>query len=73
MTTKETTKDLKYPSWEYLILNIDEHDFNNLGKIGYELVAVDQGKAYFKRPLINISYEKLVKDIINGFLDTPLW
>jgi hypothetical protein len=39
--------------WDHLVVNADEHNFNSLGQIGYELVAVDQGKAYFKRPLTN--------------------
>jgi hypothetical protein len=37
--------------WEYIIININECDFASFGKIGFELVAVDNGKAYFKHPL----------------------
>jgi hypothetical protein len=40
--------------WEYLMLDARRrHNFDSLGEIGYELVTVDQGTAYFKRPVGN--------------------
>lgn len=37
--------------WEYVIID-KSHDFKGLGEIGYELVAIDEKRAYFKRPVI---------------------
>jgi ABC-type uncharacterized transport system ATPase subunit len=56
----------------YLIVNTD-HDFDGLGQIGYELVTVDQGKAYFKRLLTGTKeYKQLAENIAKEILDTPI-
>ncbi|MHC4489950.1 MAG: hypothetical protein ACYSW7_12400 [Planctomycetota bacterium] len=50
-----------------------DHDFDGLGQIGYELVTVDQGKAYFKRLLTGTKeYKQLAENIAKEILDTPI-
>lgn len=51
-TSFEEIEEELLTKWEYLIVNAGEHDFDGLGQIGSELVAVDQGIAYFKRRVI---------------------
>lgn len=42
--------------WQYHIVNLihstGDNSFEALGRAGWELVAVDNGKAYYKRPLV---------------------
>lgn len=68
--------------WEYLtyrlINHIDNisaislvehytHMLNNYGSVGWELVSVDNGIAYFKRPLRTKSEDEIMKHF-----DTPV-
>lgn len=43
--------------WQYHIVNLIKStgadSFEALGRAGWELVSVDNGKAYFKRPLVD--------------------
>jgi hypothetical protein len=40
--------------WEYLTIAVEEGgDLNALGRDGWELVGVDNGKLYFKRPVVS--------------------
>lgn len=39
--------------WEYIVVNSSyENAMNSLGELGWELVSVDNGLAYFKREKI---------------------
>lgn len=55
--------------WEYLVTQLnretfkDEDRLNELGQSGWELVSVDNGIAYFKRPLRT----KLEAEILGEF------
>jgi hypothetical protein len=48
--------------WEYLAININMHDFADFGKAGFELVAIDNGKAYFKRPYISVCTGPIIEE-----------
>ena len=42
-------------TWEYYVIDVSERfasdvDLNGLGEDGWELVAVDSNRLYFKRP-----------------------
>jgi hypothetical protein len=60
--------------WEYLMLDARRrHNFDSLGEIGYELVTVDQGTAYFKRPVGNEKkWEQFAKAVAKEILDAPI-
>lgn len=53
--------------WEYYILQLQKEDpyniehIDELGEMGYELVSVDDGIAYFKRPKMTSENAKLYK------------
>ena len=61
--------------WEYKAI-IPENDFvpeslmNELGQEGWELVYVDNGIAYFKRPIVD--HAKLSSDVFEGKMQKAL-